>query len=135
MSNKSFNIIISVICIFGVLSTFVLLISLDVINNLNDYIACSVNLVVVFLNLIFGLFIMKKTLRKDNKKFIFEFFGSMVLRVILLLVIIFAALTIFKLPVSPFIFSFFGFYLFALIFELSYLSKYIKANFQVETKL
>ncbi len=135
MSNKSYNIVVSVICFLGVLLTFIILILLNVINNVNDYIASAVNFIIVLINLIFGVFIIKKTLRKNNKKFLFEFFGSMIIRVILLLIFVFVGITIFKLPVSSFIFSFFGFYLFGLVFELSFLSKFIKRNFQVESKV
>lgn len=132
MNKKSFNIIISVICLLGVVATIILLLTLDVIKSFNDFLASAVNLIIIFINLIFGVFIIRKTLKKENKKFLFEFFGSMIIRVIFLLIFVFVSLTIFKLPVSPFIFSFFGFYLFALVFELSYLSRYIKTNFKVE---
>lgn len=135
MVNKFYYLFVSVFCLVGSFLTFILLLSLNVINNFYDYIALIVNLIVIFSNLIFGIFIIKKTLKKENKKFLFEFFGSMILRVIFLLIFVFIALTIMKFPVSSFIFSFFGFYLFSLVFELSFLSRYLKTIFKVESKV
>lgn len=134
MSNRNFNIILSIIFLGGIVSTFLLLILLNVVNNFNDVIASGVNFIIIFFNLLFGIFIIRKTLRKENKRFLLEFFGSMVIRVIFLLIFVFSSLAIFKLPLAPFIFSFFGYYLFALVFELSYLSKFIKTNFIIENK-
>jgi hypothetical protein len=90
----------------------------------------SLNTAIVMFNLWIGISIIKKSLRKENKKFLIQFFGSMISRLFFLLIYVLIALTLLQLPVSTFILSFFGFYFFGLIFEVNYLSVYTKLNFR-----
>jgi hypothetical protein len=127
---KNYSVTVLTICITGFLLTIFLLWKMTLLVNLSDYIAMFLNLFIVLINLWIGISIMKKSLKKENKKFLVQFFGSMIARLFLLLVYVLIALTVVKLPINSFIFSFFGFYFFGLIFEVNYLSVYTKINFK-----
>lgn len=127
---RNYSVTVLTICIIGFLLTIFLLWKMSLLTNSNEYIAMFLNLFIVLLNLWIGIYIIKKSLKKENKKFLIQFFGSMITRLFLLLVYVLIALTIMKLPINSFIFSFFGFYFFGLIFEVNYLSVYTKINFR-----
>lgn len=112
----------------GFFLTIFLLRKMDLLTNSVEYLAMSLNLFIVLMNLLIGISIIKKSLNKENKKFLVQFFGSMIARLLFLLVYVLVALTVMKLPINSFIFSFFGFYFFGLIFEVNYLSIYTKLN-------
>lgn len=116
------------ICITGFFLTISLLHKMNLLTNSVDYLAMSLNFIIVFMNLWIGISLIKKSLNKENKKFLVQFFGSMIARLLFLLIYVLVALTIMKLPINSFIFSFFGFYFFGLIFEVNYLSIYTKLN-------
>jgi hypothetical protein len=92
----------------------------------NEYTATVVNLIICITNLIAGLLIIEDAVKKSNKTFVIEFFGSMMVRMLMILIYVVLAVKLFGFPVVNFIFSFFGFYVFSLIFELNYLSKITK---------
>lgn len=127
---RNFSITVLIICISGFFLTVFLLWKLELLKEINDYYSMFLNTAVVLLNLWIGISIIKKSLRKENKKFLIQFFGSMIGRLFLLLFYVLFALTLLKLPISSFILSFFGFYFFGLIFEVNYLSVYTKLNFR-----
>lgn len=127
---RNYSIIVLIICISGFFLTVFLLWKLELLKEKSDFYSMFLSLAVVILNLRVGISIIKKSLIKENKKFLIQFFGSMIGRLFFLLVYVIVALTILKLPVSSFILSFFGFYLFGLIFEVNYLSVYTKLNFK-----
>lgn len=127
---RNYSVTVLIICVAGFFLTIFLLLKLDLIINNADYYSLFFNLAVVLLNLWMGITIIKKSLRKDNKKFLLQFFGSMIGRLFFLLIYVLVALTLLRLPVSSFILSFFGFYFFGLIFEINYLSFYTKLNFK-----
>ncbi len=127
---RNFSITVLVICFLGFFLTVFLLWNTELLKGISDFYSMFLNLAVVLINLWIGIFIIKKSLRKENKKFLIQFFGSMIGRLFFLLVYVLVALTILKLPVSSFILSFFGFYFFGLIFEVNYLSVYTKLNFK-----
>jgi len=127
---RNYSVTVLIICLSGFLLTIFLLWKMNLLINSSEYNAMFLNLFIVLLNLWIGIYIIKKSLKKENKKFLVQFFGSMIARLFLLLVYVLVALTIIKLPINSFIFSFFGFYFFGLIFEVNYLSVYTKINFR-----
>ncbi len=109
-------------CFLGFILTIYLLFYFKNINNFNDIISVILSFIVVSINLIVGISSFKKIFIADNKKFMVQFFGSMFIRMIFMLIYILITIALIKLPRVPLVFSFFGFYLFALIFEIYYLS-------------
>lgn len=110
------------LCFLGFILTILLLMYFININDLTDIIAVVSSFIVVSVNLLIGISSFKKIFTVDNKKFMLQFFGSMFVRMMFMLIFVLISVALFKLPRVPLVFSFFGFYLFALIFEIYYLS-------------
>lgn len=127
---KNYSVTVLIICVTGFLLTVYLLFELELLIEKGEFYSMFINLLVVLLNLWIGISIIKRSLKKENKKFLIQFFGSMIARLFILLIYVLVALTIMKLPINSFILSFFGFYFFGLIFEINYLSVYTKLNFR-----
>jgi len=125
---KNYSLTVAIICLLGFFLTLFLLWKLELLSNNEDIYALMLNFITIPFNLFIGIFVIRKSLNNSNKKFLIQFFGSMIGRLFFLLAYIVVSLVVLKLPVSSFIFSFFGFYFFCLIFEISYLSSYIKIN-------
>lgn len=110
------------LCFLGFILTIYLLIFFKSIRSLIDIISVITSFIVVLINLFIGISSFKKIFVVDNKKFMVQFFGSMFIRMIFMLIYILVSVALIRLPRVPLVFSFFGFYLFALIFEIYYLS-------------
>ena len=123
---KIFSPFSVIFCLAGFILTASMLWLYKLLENPNDIIAVITSFVVVITNFGIGILIIKKSLKKDNKQFLLQFFGSMTVRLFSTLIFVVIALVLIKFPVTSFIFSFFGFYLFALIFEISFLSRFSK---------
>lgn len=106
----------------GFILTITLLLYFENLNNTNDIISVISSFIVVTINLVVGISSFKKIFTGDNKKFMISFFGSMFIRMMFMLIFVLISVALIKFPRVPLVFSFFGFYLFALIFEIYYLS-------------
>lgn len=106
----------------GFILTIYLLIYFENLNSTSDIMSVISSFVVVSINLLIGINSFKKIFTGDNKKFMIYFFGSMFIRMIFMLIFVLISVALIKFPRVPLVFSFFGFYLFALIFEIYYLS-------------
>ncbi len=126
LKKKRYSNSILVFTICGYVLTALLLYLSNVLKTSNEYTATVVNLIICITNLIAGLLIIEDAVKKSNKTFVIEFFGSMMVRMVMILIYVVLAVKLFGFPVVNFIFSFFGFYVFSLIFELNYLSKITK---------
>ena len=122
MKKKKIPISMIIFTACGFILTAVLLYIFGAMKTTIDYVTGIVNAVICLLNLITGILIINDAVKKSNKIFMLEFFGSMLLRMILILIYVVISIKLFGFPILNFIFSFFGFYIFSLIYELYYLS-------------
>jgi hypothetical protein len=120
MNRKMF--FFATISFLGFILTITLLIYFENLNSTNDIISVVSSFIVVSINLIIGISSFKRIFTGDNKKFMINFFGSMFIRMMFMLIFVLISVALIKFPRVPLVFSFFGFYLFALIFEIYYLS-------------
>ena len=123
LKKKNFSNSILYITISGYLLTVLLLYLSKILKTSDDYLTAVVSLIICLMNMIVGIFIIEDSVKRGNKTFMIEFFGSMIVRMMLILIYVVLALKLFGFHVVTFIFSFFGFYIFSLIFELNYLSR------------
>jgi|GEM_PF-4347142 hypothetical protein len=126
LKKKRYSNSILIFTVGGYVLTALLLYLSNALKTPNEYTATVVNLIICITNLIAGLLIIEDAVKKSNKTFVIEFFGSMMVRMLMILIYVVLAVKLFGFPVVNFIFSFFGFYVFSLIFELNYLSKITK---------
>jgi len=106
----------------GFILTILLLIYFEHLNDTADVLSVLSSFLVVLLNLLTGISSFKKIFTGNNKNFMLHFFGSMFIRMMFMLIFVLVSIALIKFPRVPLVFSFFGFYLFALIFEIFYLS-------------
>ncbi|MCX8056262.1 MAG: hypothetical protein N3F03_01460 [Ignavibacteria bacterium] len=79
--------------------------------------------VVVLINFIIGLIAFNLSKNQDNKNFLKIYFGGMILRLIILLIIIFGTLKFIGINPISFLFSLFIFYIINQIIELRHITK------------
>ena len=88
------------------------------------------------LNVVTGAWYLDRAMGKPNKEFLISVFGSMFVRMFLILLLTLVVVLGFQVEVSEFVFILFGFYVFYLILELKFLMdriKYIKKVNQQNT--
>lgn len=88
------------------------------------------------LNVVAGAWYLDRAMGKPNKDFLIMVFGSMFVRMFMILILTIIVVLGFKVEVSEFVFILFGFYVFYLILELKFLMdriKYIKKVKQQNT--
>lgn len=78
---------------------------------------------IVFVSIGIGVISFELSKKKNNKIFLKIYFGGMILRLILLLILIFVILKYIGINPLSFLFSLFIFYIINQIIELSYISK------------
>lgn len=117
---KKFPATISVIIIFFIVSDFLLY--LLNIFNLSQFMSVLFGLVITTFNFLAGIISAKISLGKHEKIFIKIVFGSMVIRLFLMLIIILITLLFLDINRNSFIFSIFFFYIFYLLIEVFYLN-------------
>lgn len=88
----------------------------------------GLGLLINFLNVIIGTKIIVSSLYKPNKQFLLLSFGSMVLRLMVLIGVVLVVTLWFHNPKVEFIFSFLGFYFLFMIFEIVFFVKYQKTT-------
>lgn len=88
----------------------------------------QINIVVMFtafsiatLNVVAGAWYIDRALVKPGKTFVTTVFGSMVIRIILILILIFAGIFLAGFNAVEFVFTVMGFYMFYLIIELKFI--------------
>lgn len=126
--NKIFTPTITIVCILGFLLTVLMLWLYKQLDNLINIYSVLASFIAVITNFAVGIYVIKISFRKGNKQFLLQFFGSMMIRLIFTLIFVVIGAALIKFPLNPFIFSFFGFYLFSLIFEISFLARFTKNN-------
>lgn len=88
----------------------------------SQYISINLSLIITTINFLAGITAAKISLNKKEKTFIKIVFGSMVIRLFLMLAIILIMLVFLDINRNSFIFSIFFFYIFYLLIEVFYLN-------------
>lgn len=107
--------------IAGILSFVLLLIVFSIISFKVNLAVLFTAFVIATANVITGAWFIDKAMGKPNKTFLIMVFGSMFVRMFLILLITLTVVLGFGVDVSEFIFILFGFYVFYLILELKFL--------------
>lgn len=116
---KRFPLSVLIVILIFLLTTGILY--LTKIFSYSQFISVLLGLIITTLNFTAGLLSVKISLEKE-KTFIKIVFGSMVIRLFLMLLIILFVLIFLDINRNSFIFSIFIFYIFYLIIELFYLN-------------
>ena len=108
--------------IFILINYFVVSINLEVSSIIFSWILCTLNVVI-------GTKYIMNSLDKDNNKFMISLFGSMVVRLFVVLGFVGIGLLLFGIKEVGFVISLFCFYFLFLIFELHYITNIKKKKF------
>lgn len=117
---KRFYLLVPVLILVFMLTTLALYLS--GVFNYSEFLSVSLSLIITTLNFLAGFLSAKISLSKNEKTFIKIVFGSMVIRLFLLLFIILIVLIFLDINRNSFIFSIFIFYVFYLLIEVFYLN-------------
>ena len=117
---KRFYLLVPVLILVFILTTLALYLS--GVFNYSELISVFLSLIITTLNFLAGFLSAKISLSKNEKTFIKIVFGSMVIRLFLLLFIILIVLIFLDINRNSFIFSIFIFYIFYLLIEVFYLN-------------
>jgi len=117
---KRFYLLVPVLILVFMLTTLALYLS--GVFNYSKFLSVSLSLIITTLNFLAGFLSAKISLSKNEKTFIKIVFGSMVIRLFLLLFIILIVLIFLDINRNSFIFSIFIFYIFYLLIEVFYLN-------------
>ena len=117
---KRFYLLVPVLILVFMLTTLALYLS--GVFNYSEFLSVSLSLIITTLNFLAGFLSAKISLSKNEKTFIKIVFGSMVIRLFLLLFIILIVLIFLDINRNSFIFSIFIFYIFYLLIEVFYLN-------------
>jgi len=117
---KRFYLLVPVVILVFIIATLALYLS--GVFNYSKFLSVSLSLIITTLNFLAGFLSAKISLSKNEKTFIKIVFGSMVIRLFLLLFIILIVLIFLDINRNSFIFSIFIFYIFYLLIEVFYLN-------------
>ena len=117
---KRFYLLVPVLILVFILTTLALYLS--GVFNYSELISVFLSLIITTLNFLAGFLSARISLSKNEKTFIKIVFGSMVIRLFLMLFIILIILIFLDINRNSFIFSIFIFYIFYLIIEVFYLN-------------
>lgn len=124
-SYRKFVLLVTGVGIFSFLIIFVFKNFIDVQIQLDNVI---LGLLINFVNVLVATKLILSSLHKSTKKFLMMSFGSMVLRLMLLLCIILVVVVGFHNTKFEFIFSLLGFYFLFMILEIYFFIKYQKTS-------
>ena len=113
---------LSVLIAILVFIATILILYLSNVFNYSQFISVLLALIITTLNFFAGYLSAKISLSKNEKTFIKIVFGSMVIRMFLMLIIILITLVFLDINRNSFIFSIFIFYIFYLLIEVFYLN-------------
>lgn len=117
---KRFYLLVPVLILVFILTTLALYLS--GVFNYSELISVFLSLIITTLNFLAGFLSARISLSKNEKTFIKIVFGSMVIRLFLMLFIILIILIFLDINRNSFIFSIFIFYIFYLLIEVFYLN-------------
>jgi len=117
---KRFYLLLPVLILVFILTTLALYLS--GVFNYSELISVFLSLIITTLNFLAGFLSARISLSKNEKTFIKIVFGSMVIRLFLMLFIILIILIFLDINRNSFIFSIFIFYIFYLLIEVFYLN-------------
>lgn len=117
---KRFYLLVPVLILVFILTTLALYLS--GVFNYSEFLSVSLSLIITTLNFLAGFLSARISLSKNEKTFIKIVFGSMVIRLFLMLFIILIILIFLDINRNSFIFSIFIFYIFYLLIEVFYLN-------------
>jgi len=117
---KRFYLLVPVLILVFILTTLALYLS--GVFNYSEFISVFLSLIITTLNFLAGFLSARISLSKNEKTFIKIVFGSMVIRLFLMLFIILIILIFLDINRNSFIFSIFIFYIFYLLIEVFYLN-------------
>jgi hypothetical protein len=117
---KRFSLFVLIIILIFLLTSSILY--LTAIFSYSQFISVLLALIITTLNFLAGTISAKISLNKKEKTFIKIVFGSMVIRLFLMLTIILIVFVFLDINRNSFIFSIFIFYIFYLLIEVFYLN-------------